>query len=180
MVDKNWTLEQAKAANEKFLTDNPSMFAEPTIPINQWVALHELDELKSKFINGDTFSLMTAIRKCANHDLTLPAWAACAFISAYDLVAGGNKKSWDIVFGLPYPKGTHLNAFRKRHQLKYWVWLGIKHLRKTHPEIAIDEALFELVGQVHNIGKTLASEYYYEVDKEVKQVKEKAKKFRKL
>ena len=167
MIDKNWSIDEAIAANKKFLADNPSIsWADPSLPFSQWEALYSLDACKIKFETGHQKSLMLAIRICANHDLPLPDWAARAYIKAFDRVNNALDKSWDSVFGLPYPKGTHLSALRKKHVTKLKVWHEVKDVIRTNRQTPIDEALFEKVGKKYGIGKTLASEYYHAVIKQ--------------
>jgi hypothetical protein len=169
MIDKNLSLDEANAEHEKFLANNPNMsYADPSLPLFQWAALNDLEHMKEVFEKGDSYLLMTAIRVCACHSLPLPNWAASAYIKAYDSVNNARDKSWDSVFGLPYKKGTHLSAIRKKRVTKVKVWIEIKDILKKNPKTAIDEALFESVGKKNNIGKTLASEYYYEAVKDFK------------
>lgn len=163
-ANPEWTLEEAKAANEKALAENPERsFADPTLPIAQWLGLKSLDECRSRYEGGEKLELMRAIRICANHDLVMPEWLWKGYITAFDTVMGARAKSWDDVFGMPWPKGTHLNAVRKKRELKFSIWNGVRGICERSPETPIDVALFERVGKEFNIGKTLASEYYYEV-----------------
>lgn len=160
-VNKEWTLEEAWAANQAVLEENPGKpGSDPTLPFAQWAALHWLDDCRKNY-EEDRYQLMTAIRICANHNLPLPDWAADAFIKAYDTVNNARAKSWNTVFGNPYPKGTHLSALRKRRMKKFAVWNEITLILKTEPDIPVDEYLFETVGKKFGLGKTLASEYYY-------------------
>ncbi|HET7831818.1 MAG TPA: hypothetical protein VFK88_02525 [Gallionella sp.] len=161
MVNKNWTLEEALAANEAALLKDPERSdSDPTLPFFQWAALRKLDDYEKNFV-ADGYWLMTAIRTCANHDLPLPEWAAKAYIKAYDTVNNARAKSWDAVFGNPFPKGRHLNADRKRRMLTFAVWNEVTKMLSMKPNTALDEGLFETVGKKFAIGKTLASEYYY-------------------
>ena len=160
-VNKEWTLEEAWAANQAVLEENPEkLISDPTLPFAQWAALRQLDECRKNY-EEDRYQLMTAIRICAAHHLPLPDWAADAYIKAYDSVNNARAKSWNTVFGLPYPKGTHLSAVRKRRIKKFAVWNEITQILKTQPDTPIDEYLFEMVGKKFGLGKTLASEYYY-------------------
>lgn len=161
MVNKNWTSEEAWAANQLALQENPSLsWADPTLPYSQWFALQELDICEDNY-EKDPYFLMTAIRICANHCLPLPRWAANAYIKAYDTVNNARAKSWNSVFGNPFPKGQHLSAIRKKLMLSVAVWLEVTQIRETEPDTPIDENLFEIVGKKFGLGKTLAREYYY-------------------
>lgn len=165
MVKKEWTLEDARAANDAALAVDPARSdADPTLPLYQWAALHQLDEYEKYYLQ-DSYWLMTAIRTCANHDLPLPDWASRAYIKAYDAVNNARAKSWSAVLGDPYPKGRHLSAIRKRRMFTLAVWQEIQNTLIDKPETPIDTYLFETVGKKFSIGKTLASEYYYAVKK---------------
>ncbi|MBK7745248.1 MAG: site-specific integrase [Betaproteobacteria bacterium] len=50
--------------------------------IIEWT-LQELDLERQRFEAGDGMALLAAIRKCANHNLAMPAWVADAFIERY-------------------------------------------------------------------------------------------------
>lgn len=153
--DPEWTLDQAWEAHQRSGKEGPDS------PLFQWVTHQELIALGQAFEAGDKWSLMLAIRKCANHDMPLPEWARSAYIAAFDTVLNARSKSWDEVFGMPYPKGQHLAAIRKKRTLRYAVCNEIKTIRKMEPGTAIDEGLFERVGSKFNIGKTLAADLYY-------------------
>jgi hypothetical protein len=78
VVNKDWSLEEAVIAHEAALQSDPSRSDwDPTLPLYQWSALHELD-IYAGLYQKDEYYLMTAIRVCANHDLPLPEWAAKA------------------------------------------------------------------------------------------------------
>lgn len=161
-ADPDWTFEEALAEHERELALDPSRFADPTMPFPQWGAFRDLVEYRKRFEDGDRYALMTAIRICANHDLPLPGWVSKAFIHAYDTVTNARSKSWNEVFGSPYPKGTNLNALKKKRELRFAVHGTIIGIVKTAPDTPIDSHLFEKVGSKFNIGKTLAEEYYRE------------------
>ncbi len=161
MINKDWSSEKAVIAHEAALKADPSRSnSDPTLPLYQWIALHELD-IYAGLYKEDEYYLMTAIRVCANHDLPLPGWAAKAYITAYDAVNNAREKSWDKVFGSPYPKGAHLNAIRKKRMLSVAVLNEINLIKSMDPNVKIDDYLFETVGKKFGIGKSLANEYYY-------------------
>ncbi|WP_137719956.1 hypothetical protein [Methylobacillus flagellatus] len=161
MVSKDWTFEQVQAEHDRVLAANPELSdADPKLPLFQWAALHQLDQYEGLF-KDDGYWLMTAIRTCASHDLPMPRWVAKEFIKGYDQVNNARAKSWNTVFGLPYPKGSHLSAIRKKREFAGRIWLDIRNILNREPDTPIDEVLFESVGKPYGIGKTLASEYYY-------------------
>jgi len=110
-------------------------------------------------------ALLAAIRICANHDIPLPPWASSAYIAAYDCVLNCRAKSWDSVFGKPFPKGSHLAALRKKREMQFHVLNEVNAIRNKAPETPIDEYLFESVGAGLGLGKTITGEYYYSAKK---------------
>ncbi len=154
-------LDEAMAATARIIAAQPERKNDPTLPIYRLDALDRLEQHRLAFEAGNRFSLPTAIRICANHDLPLPDWASKAYIAAFDQVLNARAASWDEVFGKPYPKGTNLAATRKRRTLKYAVALRINAVLGSEPHTPIDEALFERVGAEFHIGKTLAAALYY-------------------
>lgn len=163
MVIKDWSLDEALEANNKFLEANPGyQNCDPSLPLYQWFALHELDAYE-KLYESDPYYLMVAIRVCACSRLVMPEWVLKGYIKAYDTVNNNQARSWDTVFGSPFPKGKSLAAARKKRMTQTSVWNEITLILKLESDTPIDEALFERVGKKFNIGKTLTSEYYYEV-----------------
>lgn len=162
MANIDWTLEEAWAANEAAKAENPERsFADPTLPFPRWVALHNLEQLRARYEQGNKFALMSAIRECANHDLIMPRWVGAGYIAAFDTILNYRSKDWNEVFGSPIQKGANLAALRKKRRLKFAVFNEIVEIRQRDPDRAIDAGLFESVGKQFNIGKTLAEEYYY-------------------
>ncbi len=146
-----------KGLVEELLSED---FTNPANLFSQWIAASHIkryEQIKSKMSGYD---VLACIRECLNHDLVAPEWLAKEFIRRYDAVLNCRAKSWDDpkAFGKPYKKGTNIAAQRKRRNLKWGVYSRVIALAKDSP---IDEALFAIVGKEFNIGKTLASEYYY-------------------
>lgn len=161
----DWTCEQAMAAQETALAADPARsISDPTLPLYQWTALHAMERERARFEAGDRMAVLAAIRQCANHDLPLPAWAATAYITAYDRVLRCETASFDDAFGRPYPKGAHMHALRKQRALRLRVWNAVRRIRQSDPATPINAILFERVGEAMRppIGKTLAETYYYE------------------
>lgn len=163
VANPDWTFEEAMAEHERVLALNPSRSnADPTLPFFQWAAFQDIKQLEEAFNKGNGWGLMRAICECARCNLPLPEWVAKGYLRAYYKVVKCEEKSWDAVFGNPYTKGTNLNALKKKRELKFVVFNDIIGQVKCAPETAIDVQLFECVGKKHNIGKTLAEEYYRE------------------
>ncbi|MDO9599539.1 MAG: hypothetical protein Q7J47_17610 [Azoarcus sp.] len=161
--DPLWTAEQAHAASlEESARLGRDGVEGPNSAFFQWYAHHVLVAYGKQYAEGDKFALMAAISECARADLPLPEWAARAYLSAFQSVVGAKSKSWDKVFGEPYPKGTQLAPLAKKRNMKFAVWIRVNGILGSEPGVAIDTGLFERVGKEFNLGKTLASEYYYE------------------
>ena len=143
-VNQSLTLEQFKL--KKFLSFCQKMYKEDN---------------EERETGEDKYWVLTAIKICADSHLPLPDWVATAYSEAYDKIKNAEAKSWDSVFGHPYPKGAHLSALRKRVENAMPVWKEVNSKLKKQPDTAIDEYLFEIVGKKFGVGKTLASEYYY-------------------
>ena len=135
---------------------------DPAGPLAQWDALQRLDALERRYAKGDGFALLHAIRICANHDLVIPRWAAMAFIKGFDAVLNCRTNSWGGAFGRPYPKGMHIAKARQRRLLRFQVYNRVNEILASNPRTPVDEALFELVGDEFDIGKTLCSKLYYQ------------------
>lgn len=132
------------------------------MPLHQWKAFRKLAACKDAFIKGDELELMRAIHICAKHGLAMPEWVSEAYSTAFDKIANADAKSWGAVFGSPYPKGAHLAAIRKKKLNMGKVWLEVECGLGMVPGTAIDERLFEQIGNKLGLGKTLVAEYYYE------------------
>jgi hypothetical protein len=158
---KDWTIEQAIAAQEQARVIGLE-WCDPTGPLHRWHALQKLDALERQYANGDGFALLQAIRVCANHDLVIPRWAAMAFLKGFDAVLNCRTDSWDGAFGSPYPKGMHIAKARQRRLLRFQVYNRVKEILASNPKTPVDEALFELVGDEFDIGKTMCNRLYYE------------------
>jgi hypothetical protein len=124
--------------------------------------LRQLNALEQQYAKGDGFSLLLAIRICANHDLVIPRWAAMAFIKGVNAVLNCRTDSWDGAFGRPYPTGMHLAKARRRRELRFAIAARISELVAANPKRPIDEGLFETVGDEFDIGKTLCGKLYYQ------------------
>lgn len=132
-------------------------------PNSVFVPDYWMSHLKERFDGGEQWALMQAIEVCARKRWTLPDWAALAYISAFEKIQSAEAETWDEVFGRACKeKYTHFNALSKRKKLSWQVYMYAQELLEVEPKTRIDNEFFERVGQKFNIGRTLASEYYYE------------------
>lgn len=158
-----WIWEQVQAAQAQWDSEHPGEESSRTCPISKWDALQRIENCHKHFTEGDQGALMAALRVCACHEIAMPDWLATAYIKAYDQVLTCREKSWDVVFGAPFPKGANIRARRKKRTLMFGVFNTVNDaiLRGQ----TIDPVLFESVGKKFNLGKTLAEEYYREARK---------------
>jgi hypothetical protein len=140
----------------------------PQAPIFQKSAADHIQSRKEQIKEGDGFEVLSCIRWCINHGLVAPIWLCKEFNKRYDSVLNLKAKSWDdkLSFGKPYKKSFNLNAAKKEKYKKFTVHAEVIRLLNSRPKPPIDDGLFELVGKQFGIGKTLAKEYYYKVEKE--------------
>ena len=142
--------------------------SDPQTPVFQKAAVEYILANKESIESGDGFEVLACIRWCINHGLVAPIWLCKEFNKRYDSVLNLKAKSWDddLSFGKPYKKGFNLNAAKKEKYKKFIVHAEVIRLLNSKPKPPIDDGLFELAGKQFGIGKTLAKEYYYKVEKE--------------
>lgn len=154
--------DTAAAEQEAVLLADPTrQRTDPTLPVSQLFGRLALEDERARFAAGDRVALLAAIRECARCGLPMPEWVAVAFIRSYDRVLNCRVKSWDDAFGAPFPKGAHLNALRKRRELRFAVGLAVLHRVQRDPSTPIDKGLFEAVGDEFGVGASQAEELYY-------------------
>lgn len=154
--------DAAASEQDAILRADPTRHrADPTLPVSQFFGRLWLEQEQERFAAGDRGALLAAVRECARCGLPMPEWVAAAFIRSYDQVLNCRVKSWDEAFGAPFPKGSHLNALRKRRKLRVFVHSAVIDRVQRDPSTPIDKGLFESVGEEFNIGASQAEELYY-------------------
>lgn len=161
------TLDEAWAASKSVIESTGDVTgSELWLPHFQWYAYSLLDELHDQFkINQSSYDAMSAIAICAKHSIPVPDWAAEIYLDGFNKIDHLIEKSWDDVFARPIKKGGNRNAQRKKHITKYAVWSFVYTCRLKGE--SVDSELFEKAAKQFKIGKTLASEYYYEANNEL-------------
>lgn len=152
-------LSEALSSHNMIITEQPERRGDPTLPGYRLVAKGQIEWSRSHFAGGNKFALMRAIYLCAHHGLPMPAWVAAGCVAAYGAVA--DAKSWDDVFGRPHRKGTNREAQKKRARLELPIVCRVQAIRDSEPGSSLGAVLFERVGEEFNIGKTAASDIYY-------------------
>lgn len=166
-IKKDWTAQEAVAANEEALKENPQT-PPNLLPASIWEALHKLDNLEEAFVAGNDMALMLAIRECARVDLAMPDWVARAYISRFDRVNRYRAGSWDEVFGRPLKKGQHLDP--QRRKLVFGVEVYNRVREEVNKGASVTPSLFGVIAADMTddhpddgpFASTWVSERYYE------------------
>lgn len=146
------------AEDEAALAADPTRsWADPTLPLSRYVAALVLEDWRLRFLNGERFCMMLALRECARADLPMPAWLARAYIDAFDDVLNHRVASFDDAFCRPLEKGKHLAALRKKRSLQPQLISEIRKLTAAGESI---ENAIQIAGENLGLGRSIAWEYY--------------------
>lgn len=157
MNDKNSDSENLITVSELREQNYEAPFEdEQSAAARQLLAEIQLKMLESEFKEGNKRALTDAIYECASSRSVMPKWVVFAIQDALTSVSGFQSKSWDDVFGKPHPKGTNLNAQRKKIKFNWAIYESVKLSHKP-----VDASLFEEIGKKFGLGKTLTEEIYY-------------------
>ena len=116
------------------------------------IELHgQLEAHRRRFENGDTYSLLLAVKLCADQNVPLPTWLANAYSDAVDgFGKPGGAASLDAVFQSPYiPTDTpqKAEAARLDWQIGKWLWSCAQRLAITNESVTSLDGLITLVLQ---------------------------------
>jgi hypothetical protein len=114
---------------------------------------------KRQFEAGDKWVLLCTLYNCLLLRRPLPEWLRDAFLAAYDSATDYKIKSWDDAFGQPHPKSTHVDAERRKLELRPVIIWRVSMLKAKGAKIEKD--LFERVGKEFGISGTATSDIYY-------------------
>jgi hypothetical protein len=110
------------------------------------------------FEKGDKRALFEMLYWCSAMGLPVPDWAAMAINKAYWQFDRGALKSWEEVFGKPFPGKSRKKAVTDSHAMA----VQIEVRRLIGQGHALDEALFEKAAKKLRIGKrSTVSKLYY-------------------
>lgn len=160
MVNKNWSFEEAQAANQAVLEANPSLSKnDPLLPFSQWYALKMLDGLEYEYrARGcHKFYVMQAIAICAKFGLSLPSWASEPYLEAYKSIISARTKSWDEALGRPFPKNVKFGKLEERYSLQPKVCARFDEVLKI---VGIKDKAKEIVAEEFCISKTKVWDIY--------------------
>lgn len=149
--DPLWSLEQAKAAGD----DGPES------PYQRWAAWALISEaFRSSFEDGNSESILMALRTCAKHKLPMPDWLAAAYMSRLSDWTMLRVKTLDEAFKVERPKGFHLKATHNKKNLEMNIPSVVMRLKREG--LSTDEYLFERAGEILGVKTSKAREAYYD------------------
>jgi hypothetical protein len=115
-------------------------------------------DCRDRYERGTKRALWDMLAYCAAYRWALPLWAADAISDADLRYETGKLRSWDKVFGRPFPGKTRKGSSTRAQGPRVYEEVNRLH-RDGHP---IDEALFEKVAKILGIGSpgTIRRLYY--------------------
>ena len=120
-----------------------------------------LDILENEYKQGNVNSLFMAIIVCLRNDVIAPVWVGDSFLRSLMKWQSYQVKTLDEAFNIRFPKGKRLRDQHKKKVLSGAVFCQVKRLHVVEGN-AIDDQLFDKIGEELGIGKTVAKNYYYE------------------
>jgi hypothetical protein len=131
-----------------------------------------LDEQRKLFERGDKPALLRALHFCVwVAHWPIPPWLEQAFHEAYDASEKFQIMPWDDVFGPPVRKGTkrkRLEYARHKQQIAWALANRVEELNATGPKKMPIEKALQQAGKEFGVGRTVASELYYKVLEEMR------------
>lgn len=114
-------------------------------------------------------AVLRCVALCLANSLTPPRWLADAFVARHAQVTEANVLTWDEkeAFGRAWPAHTRLAIERRNLLLRRRVHEAAMRIALEEPEVSIDRALFERIGQLRGIdvsGSTAEAAYYAAVN----------------
>lgn len=158
LFDKDWTYEEVCKAEEDYVANGGEILSINS-PFTRWHVLKQLDVYQIRYDEGEKFALLLAIRTCAEFKFIMPKWVADAYLRSLDPVMSYQCNDLNDAFGRPTPKGTNINATRKKWELEGKAYLYARDAILKDPQRTIDDGLYEEIGEKLYISKTTVQEY---------------------
>lgn len=107
---------------------------------------------------GDGGKVLDAIALCMFHRLGVPLWLEDEYLRRYGAVTSGFARDWNDprAFGPAYPKGTNRAGIRAKVNDAPAAYRIACELLGADPQLPIDRALYEAIGERVGVGKTQA------------------------
>ena len=121
-----------------------------------------LSECQLHYESGQRNALIVAILWCIQEGLPPSPWLRNECKKAWRTV----KKSWDEVFGPPFPKGKHWHYYNRNLKIGDRLKERIEFLHEKEGR-SITPKLFKDVGKEFGVSGSTASDIYYETKEEI-------------
>jgi hypothetical protein len=109
-----------------------------------------------RFYGDDKYGLMNILLVCAEFHLTIPPWAAQALETADALYWSGRLKSWEDIFGKPFP-GKRRAGLETRIRQRHVYYAALKRKQEGCPSAD----LFATVAKDLRMGEYTVRNLYY-------------------
>jgi hypothetical protein len=155
-------------------------FVPPAPPPRDWMKKWEAAVKNGRdYQSGNKRHLFDTIYFCAANKRKLPDWAREMIIMAHLRSRYGRLKSWEEIFGKPFPGKSRKGILTKARALEVWIAVRQRvEKRQSTKDQPIDEGLFEEVGKELGVGgHSTVSKLYYQVDKNFRPLNLKASDF---
>ncbi|HOT29026.1 MAG TPA: hypothetical protein PLU72_12645 [Candidatus Ozemobacteraceae bacterium] len=156
-------LEQTKIDGEPPELKSAARWLTWHSPYYQWEVAQRINKRREAIEGGDGLAILSCMRDCARSGMIAPGWLAEAFVTRCDSVFDFKARSWDEVFGKPFPKRRKIETAREEHEKMFLVYAVALGRHKDGERI--DKALFESVGDLFGMCGTRAEELYYKARK---------------
>jgi hypothetical protein len=111
---------------------------------------------------GRKEALIETIAEALAFGAEIPVWARYTVVEAFYF---NKPKSWDDLFGTPFPKGAKVASLQKLNRISYKVFSRVKKLNAQGEPIG--EELFERVGKEFAVSLQTVRAIYYDKSNQI-------------
>lgn len=119
----------------------------------------QIESRRAEIEGGNGDALLEAIMDVVLSREPFPEWLSYKVAHAIRNYTHHKKATLDEAFGVVRPQGYRRQATQARWDNAFKVVKDVMHLHQAG--VPIDDGLFDAVGQLHGIGKTRASKWFY-------------------
>lgn len=119
-----------------------------------------VEQRRKQFEAGQDWALLDAVNFCARERMAMPVWLVNAFCDRYMKWYLFKVRTLDEAFGVERPKRARIKDRARHEWLKPRVVLEVMRLREDN--VPFGDGMFERVGEKLGVGKTQASDAYYD------------------
>jgi hypothetical protein len=117
-----------------------------------------MKNFRTRFRRGEKQCLILALRWCIMSRRALPSWVSKELWHASERYYEGQLKSWEGVFGKPFPGKRRKGASTRRKDMEVWTRVEQRYADGAN----LDDLLFEEVGKEFGFSATTTKNLYYE------------------